>query len=80
MDSLPEKGQCCQVRNIVHHAKANKLLEGAPVIYLEFKFFIAKIKKLLENEYHKQDHRIGTFAACIALALLSIALFDKCAE
>jgi hypothetical protein len=79
-ESLPAKGHCSRVRNIVHHSKANKLLEGAPVIYLEFKFVIAKIKKLLKNKHLEQDQRIYPFASCIALALLHIALVEKWAE
>ncbi len=79
-ESLPEKDHCNRVRNIVHHAKADKLLEGAPVIYLEFKFFITKIKKLLKNENLEQDQRICPFAPCIVLELLRIALVEKWAE
>jgi hypothetical protein len=73
----PGKGDCSTVRNSVHHAKGKKLLEGAPIIYLEFEFLVAKITMLLENEHLEHVQRIDPFAACIALALLRIALFTK---
>ena len=53
---------------------------GTACIFLEFEFLVAKIKKLLENENLEQDQRIDTFAACIALAVLSIAPIEKWAE
>jgi hypothetical protein len=74
---LLENGHLSRVRNTVHHAKANKFLEGAPIMYLEFEFLVAKIIKLLENKDLEQDQRVDQFAACIARALSHIAIFEK---
>jgi hypothetical protein len=40
----------------------------------------AEVKKLLENEHIEKYQRINPLATCIALALLSIALFKKWAK
>ena len=42
--SVSEKGDSRAIWNAVHHTKPNKLLKGAPVIYLEFKLFNRKRK------------------------------------
>lgn len=63
--------------NNIHHVKANKLLEGTPIIVLESEIFVSQIKELLENEHLEQDQRIDSFAAFVALALLRIAVFVK---
>jgi hypothetical protein len=41
--SISEKGDSRGIRDIVHRTKTDKLLKGAPVIYLEFKLLIAKV-------------------------------------
>jgi hypothetical protein len=60
--------------------KPDKLLKGAFVIHLEFELVIAEAEKLLENEHLEKNQRINSLAPCIALSLLSIALFKKWAE
>ncbi len=58
--SLPKEGDCSCIRNAVHHTKTNKLLEGTPIIYLEFKLFITNIKKLLEYKHlEKKIYGVG---------------------
>ena len=39
--ALIEKSHCSYIWYVSHHSKANKLLEGTAVIYLEFKLCIA---------------------------------------
>jgi len=39
--ALSEESHSCSIRNIIHYTKANKLFEGATVIYFEFDLFIA---------------------------------------
>ena len=70
--SLSEEGDCGGIWYAVHHTKPDKLLKGAPVINLEFKLFIAEVKKLLENKHLEQYQRINPLAPCIALALLRV--------
>jgi hypothetical protein len=66
--------------NAVHHTKTDKLFKRAPVIYLEFKFLIAKVKQLLENEHLVKYQRIKPLAPCIALALMRITFVKQWAE
>jgi hypothetical protein len=44
---------------------------------LEFKLFIAEVKKLLENQHLEEDYRINPLATCVAPALLRISLFKQ---
>jgi hypothetical protein len=62
------------IRDTVHHTKTDKLLKGAPVIYLEFKLLVTKVKKLLENQHLEKDQGINPLAYCIALSLMRITL------
>ena len=66
--------------NAVHHSKTHKLLEGAPVIDLEFQLFIAEVEKLLENEHLEKDQRINPLAPCVIFPLKHIALIKQWAE
>jgi hypothetical protein len=75
--SLPKEGDCSCIRNAVHHTKTNKLLEGTPIIHLEFKLFIANIKKLLEYKHLEKDQRINPLAPCVALPLECVALIKE---
>ena len=56
---------------------SNKLLEGTPIIHLEFKLFIADIKKLLEYKHLEKDQRINPLSPCVTLPLECVALIKK---
>jgi len=77
---LPEKGDCGGIWNPIHHTKPDKLLKGASVVHLEFKLFISQVERLLDNEHFEKDQRVNPLAACIALALVLIALFKQWSE
>jgi hypothetical protein len=77
---LSEVGDSSSIWNAVHHSKTHKLLEGAPVIDLEFQLFIAEVEKLLENEHLEKDQRVNPLAPCIAPALVLIALVKQWSE
>lgn len=77
---LPEEGDCGAIWNAVDHTKPDKLLKGESVVHLEFKFFIAKVQKLLENEHLEKDQQINPLAPCIAHAFVLIALVKQWAE
>jgi len=77
---LPEEGDCGGIWNAVHHTEPDKLLQGASVVHLEFKLFIAQVEKLLENEHFEKDQRVNPLTTCIALALMLIALVKQWAD
>ena len=51
-----------------------------PVIHLEFKIFVYKVKALLECEHLEQDEGIDYLGPCIALAGLRVACFKEWTE
>jgi hypothetical protein len=74
---LSEEGDCGCIRNAVHHAKTDKLFEGAPVIDLKFNLFIAEVEQLLKNQHLEEYQRINPLSPCIALPLLYIAFLKQ---
>ena len=73
--SLSDEGDGGGIWDTVHDTKTNKLLEGTPVIDLEFKLFIAEVEELLENQHLEEDQWIDSLSACIALSFVLIAPF-----
>ena len=63
--------------NAIHHAKTDKLLEGASVIDLKFKLLIAEIEQLLENQHLEEDQRINPLSPRVALTLLRVAFLKQ---
>ena len=78
--SLSEEGDRGGVRNVVHHAKPDKLLKGAPVVDLKFRLFIAEIEQLLKNQHFEEDQRINPLSPSIALPLLRASLLKEWTE
>ena len=69
---LPEEGDSGCIWNAIHHANIYKLLEGASVIDLKFKLFIAEIEKLLKNKHLEKNQQIKPLASRVALPLLRV--------
>lgn len=73
----PKKGDYGGIWNAVHNIKSDKLLKRAPVINLEFKLFMAGVKKLLKNKYLEGNQYINPLELFNPFALLEISLFEQ---
>ena len=65
LQSLSEKSDRSCIRNAVHHAKSDKLFEGAPVIDLKFNLIIAELEQLLKNQHLEEDQRINPLSPSV---------------
>ena len=72
-----EEGDRGGVWDVVHYAKTDKLLKGAPVIDLKFNLFIAEIEQLLNNQHLEEDQRINPLSPRVALSLLRITFLKQ---
>ena len=69
-----------QINCRIVQTKSHKLLKRASLIHMEFKYLIAKVVMLLENDHFEQDQRINPLGPCSALQLMSVALIKQWAE
>lgn len=58
------------IRNAIHHAQTNILLEGALIIGPKFSLFIAESKQQLKDQNLEQDQRINPLSPRVALPVL----------
>ena len=75
--SLSEEGDRGCIWNAVHYAKPDILSEGAPVIDLKFKLFIAEIEQLLKNQHLAEDQRINPLSPRVPLPLLRVVFLKQ---
>ena len=80
VEPLTEECNGGGIGNGIHHAQSNKDLEGAPVVDLEFKFFITEVEQLLQHQHLEENERIKPQPASIALASFALTMFQQWPE
>ena len=70
---ISEEGDRGCIGNAVHHAKTDKLFEGAPIADLKLNLFIAEIEQLLKNQNLEKNQRINPLSPRVAFPVLRVA-------